>query len=57
MSLTKLSQEGNNLIIPFQKDFGNGDILAGEGKIANLFYSVQHISGSSEKFETCEILI
>ncbi len=35
MSLTKLSQDGKNLIIPAQGEFG--DILAGDGKIVNLF--------------------
>ncbi len=40
MSLTKLSLAGNNLIIPGQGEFGKCDIPPGEGKIANLFYSV-----------------
>ena len=38
MSLTKLSLAGNNLIISGQEEFGY--IQAGDGKIANLFYSV-----------------
>jgi hypothetical protein len=38
MSLTKLSQAGNNLIIP-----GRREIPVGYGKIANLFYSAMLI--------------
>ncbi len=44
MSLTKLSMAGNNLIIPlFPSGEGFGlvsDIPAGDGKMANYFYSV-----------------
>ncbi len=36
MSLTKLSQAGNNLIIPVQGELVS-DIPAGDGKPANLF--------------------
>ncbi len=39
MSLTKLSLAGKSLIIPGQGEFVC-DIPAGDGKIANLFYSV-----------------
>jgi len=38
MSLTKISLTGNNLIIPGLEEFGG--IQAGDGKIANLLYSV-----------------
>jgi hypothetical protein len=39
MSLTKLSQGGNNLIIPAQEETESlgSDILAGDGNVANLF--------------------
>jgi hypothetical protein len=37
MLLTKLSLPGNNLIIPSQGEFGQGDIPVGDGKIENLF--------------------
>jgi hypothetical protein len=40
MSLTKLFLDGNNLIISCQGEFG-----AGDGKIANLFYSVARPDG------------
>jgi hypothetical protein len=41
MSLTKLSlHEVDNLINPDQGEFGS-DIPAGDGKICNLFYSVE----------------
>jgi hypothetical protein len=39
MSLTKLSLDGSNLIIPGRGSFVS-DIPAGDGKIINLFYSV-----------------
>ncbi len=39
MSLTKLSLDGINLIIPGQGGFGN-DIPAGDGKPLTFFYSV-----------------
>ncbi len=43
MSLTKLSLAGNNLttVIPARVSLVS-DILAGDGKIANLFYSVEY---------------
>jgi hypothetical protein len=40
MSLTKLFQVGNNLIVTGQGQFGYSDIPAGDGKISHLFYSV-----------------
>ncbi len=40
MSLTKLSLAGNNLIIPGQREFGFSDIPAGDGNIANHFFTV-----------------
>jgi hypothetical protein len=49
MSLTKLSPAGNNSIFPGQGEFGKY-IPAGEGKIANLFYSV----GDRSRLNTAE---
>jgi hypothetical protein len=46
MSLIKLSLDGNNLIIPVQGEF-DSDILAGDGKIINLFYSVYFTPGGA----------
>jgi hypothetical protein len=40
MSLTKLYLAGNNLIFPRQGEFGYSDCLAEDGKIANLFFTV-----------------
>jgi hypothetical protein len=41
MSLTKLFLEGNNLIFPVpSRESLVSDIPAGDGKMANLFYSV-----------------
>jgi hypothetical protein len=40
ISLTKLFLEGNNLIIPEAREILASDIPAVDGKIANLFYSV-----------------
>jgi hypothetical protein len=42
ISLSKLFLAGNNLNIPGQGEFG--DIPAGDGKTANLFYSVNKLS-------------
>jgi hypothetical protein len=39
MSLIKLFLGGNNLIFPVQGEFDR-DIPAGDGKMANFFYSV-----------------
>jgi hypothetical protein len=43
MSFTKLSLGGNNLkvIIPAQREFVVSDNPAGDGNVANLFYSVE----------------
>jgi hypothetical protein len=40
MSLIKLSLDGNNLIIPAQREILVIDIPAGDGKIVNLFFTV-----------------
>ncbi len=47
MSLTKLSQAGKNVIIPSMESFVS-DIPAGDGKPANLFYSVQKYDKSTK---------
>ncbi len=44
MSFTKLPLAGNKLIISFQKEFGT----AGDGKAANLFYSIVRYSDAIE---------
>jgi hypothetical protein len=41
MSLTKLSLEGNKELFQARESLVN-DIPAGDGKLANLFYSVEH---------------
>jgi hypothetical protein len=40
MSLTKLSLDGNNLIIPGQRESLVSDIPAGDGKIINLLFII-----------------
>jgi hypothetical protein len=40
MSPIEISQDVKNLIIPGQGEFGYSDIPFGEGKIANLFFTV-----------------
>jgi hypothetical protein len=52
MSLTKLSQDGNNKFFPARKSLVNV-VPAGDGKTANLFYSV-HNSGSCN---ACTIML
>jgi hypothetical protein len=54
MSLTKLSQGGNNFIIPDQVELVS-DILAGDTKNDNLFYSVSNVfsrGNASAQFPT-----
>ncbi len=53
MSLTKLSMTGNNLIIPVRDSFVS-DIPAEDGKIANLFFTVQTSNGNASKTKANE---
>jgi hypothetical protein len=46
MSLTKLSLNGNILIIPARESLVS-DIPAGDGKTANLFYSATYLEERS----------
>jgi hypothetical protein len=52
MSLTKLSLVVNNQIIPGQGELS--DIPAGDGKMANLFYSVADRTGPEGYAEYCQ---
>jgi hypothetical protein len=49
MSLTKLSLAGNNSIIRLQEVSLVSDIPAGDGKTANLFYSVGHPTSTQQE--------
>jgi hypothetical protein len=57
MSLTELSLAGNNLITPDYRENLVRGILAGDGKIATLFYSVVSSNEKQRKHKstTCPL--